>query len=308
MHYNYYLLIVLSLLAIGYFLVKRWQGTPIVENTLFKIDHGRLSLSKTVKLSIKRLSKKRMESISRLHLQNNRMQVAVFAFDSIGINIYEDGVYELRELDAVFAWLSRYKSEMSQSSAIDMGANIGNHSLYFSTFFKTVYSFEPHARTFKLLQFNSELANNIVCFSCALSDRDGTANLADDASNMGAASISEHGQPIRLRRLDDVLSTNDRVWLIKIDVEGHEPEAIAGAEKTIRKNEPVILFEQHPQDIQNGSSRTIDLIRSLGYSKFATIVRGRKVPWLPSSTRLKMMDTFHPDFYPLIVAMPNWMY
>jgi FkbM family methyltransferase len=272
---------------------------------VFRIEHGRVSLGQTIRAVIKRLSKKRLAAISIGHLQNRRKQVAIFAFDSIGININEDGVYELRELDAVFDWLSRYKSDMAQSAAVDMGANIGNHSLYFSQFFKTVYSFEPHPRTFKLLKLNAELADNIVCFPLALSDREGDAFLADSSENIGAASISENGQPIKLCRLDDALPAQGKIWLIKIDVEGHEPEAILGAKNTILKHAPIILFEQHPQDIRNGSSNTIDLIRSLGYSKFAIVHRGSKIPWITSETKITIVETFSPTFYSMIIALPD---
>ena len=36
----------------------------------------------------------------------------------------------------------------------------------------------------------------------------------------------------------------ENILLIKIDVEGHEINALKGAEKIIKSNKPVILFEQ----------------------------------------------------------------
>jgi FkbM family methyltransferase len=204
---------------------------------------------------------------------------------------------------------------MAKSCAIDMGANIGNHSLYFSDYFLKVLSFEPNPRTFKVLALNAELASNIECFNFGLSDRDRSARMNVDRANIGSSSITDcGGQQIDLKRLDDVIG-NEKVWLIKIDVEGHEIEAISGSTKTIKANKPVILFEQHPQEISNGTSATIEFLKKLGYSKFAImertpsgspIVKALAKMVKKSSNRLKIVNRFEPDFFPLILALPDW--
>jgi len=43
--------------------------------------------------------------------------------------------------------------------------------------------------------------------------------------------------------LDNVISFNDNVVLIKIDAEGSEPKVLHGAEKLIKLNMPVIICE-----------------------------------------------------------------
>lgn len=48
---------------------------------------------------------------------------------------------------------------------------------------------------------------------------------------------------VELRRLDEVLTQNTKINLIKIDVEGAELGVLQGAEKTIAQNKPVIIFE-----------------------------------------------------------------
>ena len=80
--------------------------------------------------------------------------MAIFSFDHIGHKINLDGVYERNELDFLFEWLATHSPDVFNGTAIDIGANIGNHSLYLSNYFEKVVSFEPHPRTFKLLEIN----------------------------------------------------------------------------------------------------------------------------------------------------------
>ena len=58
------------------------------------------------------------------------------------------------------------KLALDNGIAIDVGANIGNHSIFFSKFFKKVYSFEPQESVFKLLENNVNMNNleNIKIF------------------------------------------------------------------------------------------------------------------------------------------------
>jgi FkbM family methyltransferase len=63
--------------------------------------------------------------------------------------------------------------------------------------------------------------------------------------NLGATGISENPDgAITLRRLDDVLGSDvGCVTLLKIDVEGTEPQVLAGAVMTIQKSHPLIVAE-----------------------------------------------------------------
>lgn len=48
---------------------------------------------------------------------------------------------------------------------------------------------------------------------------------------------------VQLEKLDDVISPNQGIDFIKLDVEGAELQVLQGALQTIRKNKPTILFE-----------------------------------------------------------------
>jgi FkbM family methyltransferase len=48
---------------------------------------------------------------------------------------------------------------------------------------------------------------------------------------------------VELRRLDDVIPEDQKIDLIKIDVEGAELQVLKGGIETIRRNRPIIIFE-----------------------------------------------------------------
>ncbi|RDS79690.1 FkbM family methyltransferase [Dyella monticola] len=259
---------------------------------------------------------------SAKHISEQRKQLVVYSFDFIAHNINLNGVYEKDDLDIFFEWITSLGIDFKDATALDIGANIGNHSLYFSDYFKRVISFEPHPRTFKVLSLNSELSNNVICHNVGLSDEDGIAILSGPANNFGKSTISTARGPksvdIKLVRLD-TFGEFENVRLLKIDVEGHEYKALSGAKKVIQQHKPIILFEHHIDDFKNGISPVLSLLKEFGYKDFA-IIRRYPRP-LPSflkfvvtpllrivfgeQTRIVVTDTITPDFYSFIIALPD---
>jgi len=69
----------------------------------------------------------------------------------------------------------------------------------------------------------------------------------------------------------DKLKKGKKIDLIKIDVEGEELNVLKGLKDTIKKNEPIIIFEVQKDEIKNGSSKVIDYLKELKYNKFYSI-------------------------------------
>src|SRR5207248_6020028 len=134
---------------------------------------------------------------------------------------------------------------ISNASALDIGANIGNHGLYFSDYFKKVRCVEPSRRIFSVLKLNSEIVTNIECHNFGLSSSDRIASLRSDATNIGSGAVDDTldavAEQIVLKRLDAVDFGTEEIKLLKIDVEGHEYDALKGARGTISKHAPIIL-------------------------------------------------------------------
>ena len=148
--------------------------------------------------------------------------------------------------------------------AIDAGAYIGIHTLTMSRCFSSVHAFEPQLGIFQVLCGNLALNErlNVITHNGALYDRSIAMRLApQDHQEVGvpmvggdidynrienAAALSFEiatpGDPhVNAIALDDLSLEN--VSLIKIDTQGSDLRVLAGAERTIAKSKPVVLFE-----------------------------------------------------------------
>lgn len=133
--------------------------------------------------------------------------------------------------------------------AVDVGAHVGNHTLYFSMMLgiKTV-AFEPNARTFELLEAN--VRENGVESMCrirhaAVGAAAGRVRaIAASEGNSGMARVeSDAAGDVPLLCLDEELQNAVRIDVIKIDVEGWELDVLRGAARVIEKHRPLIYVE-----------------------------------------------------------------
>ena len=130
---------------------------------------------------------------------------------------------------------------------IDVGANVG----FFTALACSrvgpsgrVLAFEPSGHVFTRLARTVETSplKQVELFQVALSDRDGTLNLSIPPRSIGNHSPTFadvdgwEKLEVPIGRLDDYVRrlTIDTVDLLKIDVEGHEPRVLAGAEASLR--------------------------------------------------------------------------
>lgn len=179
-------------------------------------------------------------------------------------------------------------------TVLDVGANIGFHSLYFAELVgKTgrVISFEPigiNFNTFKanlaLNDFPQIMANNI-----ALGNENRTIDihLDKDAENPGAYNLFAEGDKnyrIECVKGDDFLKNNgiSHVNFIKIDVEGYEYEVLKGLEQTIRQSRPIINFEYDQNyQLKNNEDPSIifKFLSLLNYTFFKIDGYGKEEPF-----------------------------
>jgi len=261
-------------------------------------------------------------------------QLAIFSFDHIGLRINLDGRYEGGSLDLIGHFIQAYIKNSHQSIAIDVGANIGNHSLFFSEFFHKVISFEPNPRTFELLKFNAKYSApkaNILPICVGLGSEQGRPIFLSSKSNVGASCIVNRDHQaghcdelisIDIAKADELDIPKKNIALVKLDVEGHEIFALEGMSGIIAENRPVILFEQSEKEIHDQSSLVIEHLRDLGY-QFGVI---RDRIYFGENPILKILSfgirtvvghqlqlveatTFKRRRYDMIVAIPNekWM-
>jgi len=176
--------------------------------------------------------------------------------------------------EPVYGYIEKY---LSDGMVIDVGANMGAFSLNIAKSqlkkndnnFKVV-AFEPNpgmANTFrKNLELNPDLVPLIEVHQLACGAENRDTKLVFDPSNSGGGKIKDdQGQPVKIIRLDDFLKSEDfeQVKILKIDVEGFEPEVLKGAVELINQSHPLIYLEVTDTWYQNHGSSAGEVIKSL---------------------------------------------
>jgi FkbM family methyltransferase len=162
---------------------------------------------------------------------------------------------------------------------VDVGANLGNHSLYWCRVVGAVVdAFEPHPEYYELLDRNVEMndARPIVrIHRLALGADDGRGTIIPNPGNPGAARVRRvSAGEADVRRLDSVIDPEDQIRLIKVDVEGAELEVLRGAGRVLRWR-PALLLEQHTTRERRALRR---FLRPLGYVRVPVSLTGPGAP------------------------------
>lgn len=139
------------------------------------------------------------------------------------------------------------KNHPTHHIILDVGANIGNHTVYFASFleYEYIYAFEPIFDNWKLLAYNASFFRNVFPIQAAVSDQKGYLQMSINRGNMGASQVDRNGEErVQSTKLDCMTFAEDLpVTLLKIDTEWHEPAVIDGAHELITKWHPLILIE-----------------------------------------------------------------
>jgi FkbM family methyltransferase len=166
----------------------------------------------------------------------------------IGAKIYYLGDYEPFLKDVFKAHIG------AGDKVLDVGANIGFHSLYFAELVGetgSVLAFEPVPQNFEALKANIGLNDfkQIKPINLALGNKNEQLTIAADADskNPGAYNLFNLDGNIKIDCvIGDEFLHDQKVDFIKIDVEGYESFVIDGLLKMIEINRPKIVFEFDP--------------------------------------------------------------
>jgi FkbM family methyltransferase len=131
---------------------------------------------------------------------------------------------------------------------LDGGGCYGDTALYFARNGGRVYCWECMPKNVEVFKrncdLNPRLSGNITLIPKAMwSVSEETLVFSDfgSGSQAGGAQPAD-GVAVQTLSIDDFAAGLDRVDFIKLDLEGAEPEALAGAEKTIRKHRPQLAL------------------------------------------------------------------
>ena len=170
----------------------------------------------------------------------------------------------------------------SNETAVDIGANAGYYSMPLSRHFTKVFAFEPVPQIYKKLCENIRLnqISNIKTFSTAVGDEDKILPYfiqsvidGDRNINTGLSSLTKRENfktkeiVINVNRLD-TLFPEEKINLLKVDVEGHEYQVFQGAIQIINKLKPVIIWEASFNISKINTLRSFDFLSSRDYKHF----------------------------------------
>ena len=168
--------------------------------------------------------------------------------------VFVSGTWEKATIDTLFG-LAREERRRHGGEAVflDIGAHWGLYALlaHQSGMFGRIVAFEPDPTNYGQLQANLFLngaTTAIEALQLATSDRERTFGLSlTTTRNRGGTRVVEVGQAgqatCRAVRVDRQLDVTGKLLVIKMDVEGHEMEAIEGLLGLLSKNRCVLQIE-----------------------------------------------------------------
>lgn len=149
---------------------------------------------------------------------------------------------------------------------LDVGANIGNHTLFWAASGFAVVAFEPDKRLTSCLEASALLneMRGVSVHSVAVSSETGVCGLQMVTPNNTAMQYAVvGGGDIPVVRLDDMGFSG--VGTLKIDVEGMDLEVLKGATNILQSDMPNIYVEA----IGEQHEKVQDFLVSFGYQEIA---------------------------------------
>lgn len=204
----------------------------------------------------------------------------------IGGKLYKGEKFEKIETEIAYKYIK------SDSTVLDIGANIGLHALTFSAVAKDglVIACEPQPKTFEILIKNISQNNirNIIPLNVAIGDEASIA-MFYVASDDAYSSLIDTGRKALNEKIKVLCTTIDgllgeiKVDFVKIDVEGLELSVLRSMNNLIKRSHPVIFCEIYKGNVKSNHPRdTISYLENMDYSVYR-IVDGGLVEFSPDS-------------------------
>jgi len=166
----------------------------------------------------------------------------------------------------------------SDDIVYDVGSHLGLYSCLAASKAGKVYCFEPHPGNLEALRKNIELNNleNIKIIEYALSDEERTFLMPGKDTRANAA-VSDMEGELEINSVTGDVLVEEKIkpaTVVKIDVEGHEYQAVKGLEETLRDSCRVLYCEVHPEDLKDfghSEEEFYDLVEKLGFQNIDII-------------------------------------
>ncbi|HYE94770.1 MAG TPA: FkbM family methyltransferase [Rubricoccaceae bacterium] len=157
---------------------------------------------------------------------------------------------------------------------VDVGANVGSYTVLAASVGAVCEAFEPGSEAFAALRVNLSLNNfaqSVRAHQVAIGQRCGTAAFTANLDTLNHV-VSEPSEcavtTVPMVTLDEVLPPG-RPTLIKVDVEGYEPEVVSGAADVLSREETLsVLMEINGSASRYGFAEgdLLDRMREHGFT------------------------------------------
>ena len=237
--------------------------------------------------------------------------------DIVGRAIMAFGTFEPEVIELIAFTARKFLHDPSETVFIDVGANVGTHAVGLASTFRRVLAFEANPATALVAKANALAAGaqNVEVHPVGLSDdnRDAVLSMPNPHA-FSWASVTLTGSPgmgIKLQQGDqylaNVLGNEERVGVIKIDVEGYEPEVLSGLRSTLIKHKPIVAFEALDE---TAKTRSIELLKSLGYCSFLGVSTRTRPLWQRIWGLMKVRKVYLEEIsvgtgYSCVIALPH---
>ena len=177
------------------------------------------------------------------------------------------------------------RAHIREGTLIDIGANVGLVTLLLADQVQHALLFEPNPIAAERAQEN--LALNHLKFEVhesALSDRTGTVEFEDEGGvstcnrTVSGFSTSLPTREVACSTLDDFLAQHPLrhpINAVKIDVEGHENQVLAGMMECLRHSRPRLVMFEYLQ--RTNLRETLRLFTMVGYTVLQLTSKGAEI-------------------------------
>jgi FkbM family methyltransferase len=195
--------------------------------------------------------------------------------DLIDWTIFYFGYYAFAELSFLSRCAERLARQGHDVNFFDIGANVGQHSLFMSKRVSEVHAFEPSRHIGDRFS-NNILTNgldNIHLHRVALGDADAELQLGSGVpGNTGSRSFTWSlpdgpTERVIVKRADTyfIALKLPQIHILKIDVEGFEKKVLQGLGARLAADRPIILMEFIGSRSKKGGFTSENELRSLLY-------------------------------------------
>jgi FkbM family methyltransferase len=171
------------------------------------------------------------------------------------------------EQDLIDLFLGQVADRARSGVLLDVGANVGTHSLAFARAFRAVHAFEPNPLLWQAFELNLELnrISNVTLHRVGLGASSAVLPLyGAGRTNQGLGTfltVEQYSRPLerlceaRIEAASDYLDAQgiSAIAAVKIDVQGYEPAVLCGLRRILERTRPAVWCE-----IGDGTLREID--------------------------------------------------